>query len=453
MIIRKLIVLFLGILITTSCSDEGPENAPNLEIILSTLNGSNIALANDDVATEVTIVLVFSSSVDPSAFESLFSLSKGGSKVDYSIAYANAAGKVTVTATLDFKTTYLVNLGTEVIGAKGERLAKPLNFSFTTSVDSVIRSMTPCTSVGDCLRTVTLSGSTGVGNFQYYSNYPIYEENAAWENLTHAVIVVHGASHDPDDYFTFMTNTFQSGSHSESTILIAPFFRNTRAESTDDFYWPNTDWRRGSPSSNANRLSSFEALDALIDQLANKDHFPALKKVIVTGHSSGAAFTHVYSASNKSELNYPELDFEYVVANAQFFYYPNNQRVNETTNQLYTPTGCSGYNIWPLGYNATPSYLSNINEGTYNSQFVNRSVTYLLGNGNQSDPTLNTVDCENTLQGSSRYKRGENMYKFMELTYPNTHNHKRVLVNGIGHDGQGMYQSTQFKVLLSQLLQ
>ncbi|MEP4532099.1 MAG: Ig-like domain-containing protein [Cyclobacteriaceae bacterium] len=451
---KKLSILFLffGTLLLSSCGDDGSENSPKLEIILSTLNGSNIALANPDIPSEVTIVLVFSGSVDPTAFENLFSLSTGGSKADYSIAYANAAGKVTVTATLDYATTYTVNLGTEVIGANGERLAKPLNFSFTTSADSVIRSMAPCTSVGDCLRNVTLQGSAGNGVFQFYSNYPIFEENAAWENLTHAVIVVHGASHDPDDYYTFMTNTFQSESHSESTILIAPFFRNTATESSDDFYWPNTDWRRGSPSSNSNRLSSFEALDALIDQLATKDHFPVLEKIIVTGHSSGAAFTQVYSASNRSELNYPEIDFEYVVANSQYFYYPNNQRINESSNQLYTPTGCTGYNIWPLGYSATPAYLSNINSETYNGQFINRSITYLLGNGSQSDPTLNTTNCENTLQGSSRYKRGENMYRFMELTYPGTHNHKRVIVNGIGHDGQGMYQSSEFKTFLKQLV-
>ncbi len=436
-----------------SCSEDGSDNAPTMDIILSTLNGSNTGLSNSNVSPEVTIVLVFSSALNPTSFESLFSISAGGNKVEYTLTYSNATSKVTAVATLDYSTTYTVNLGTEVIGSKGEKLAKPLNFSFTTSQDSVIRSMTPCTSVGDCLRTLTLQGSTGDGNFQYYSNYPIYEENAEWENLTHAVIVVHGASHDPDDYYTFMTNTFQAESHSESTVLIAPFFRDTPTTSSDDFYWPNTDWRRGSPSSNSNKISSFEAIDALIDQLANKDHFPVMEKIIVTGHSSGAAFTHVFSASNRSEINHPTLGFEYVVANAQFFYYPDNQRINEANNQLYTPTGCSGFNIWPLGFLATPSYVSSLVQSTFNSQFVNRSVTYLLGNGNQSDPTLNTSKCENTLQGSSRYNRGENMYRYMELSYPGTHNHKRVVVNGIGHDGQGMYQSSEFKALLSQLLQ
>jgi len=44
------------------------------------------------------------------------------------------------------------------------------------------------------------------------------------------------------------------------------------------------------------------------------------------------------------------------------------------------------------------------------------------------------------------------MFKFMELAYPGIHNQKKVIVNGIGHDGQGMYQSSEFKLLLTHLL-
>jgi len=312
--------------------------------------------------------------------------------------------------------------------------------------------MNPCTNVGDCLRSVELNGSQANGTFEFYSNYPIYEEKAQWENLTHAVIVVHGASHDPQNYYGYMTNTFETQSVSENTVLIAPFFRNTSTGSSQDFFWSNTNWRRGSPSSNSNRISSFGAIDALIDRLSDKDRFPVLTKIIITGHSSGAAFTHVYAAANTSEIKHPSMDFEYVVANSQFFYYPTVQRINESNNQLFTPAGCAAYTVWPLGYNAIPPYLAGVTASTFNSQFVSRNITYLLGNGSQSDPTLNTGDCENTLQGTSRFKRGENMFRFMELSYSGTHTHKRVIVNGIGHDGQGMYQSNEFRTFLTQLL-
>jgi hypothetical protein len=146
------------------------------------------------------------------------------------------------------------------------------------------------------------------------------------------------------------------------------------------------------------------------------------------------------------------MDFEYVPANSQFFYYPTAQRINESTNQLYTPGGCPAYMVWPLGFNAIPPYLAGINANTFNTQFASRKVSYLLGNGNQPDPTLNTTNCENILQGSTRFKRGENMFRYMELAFQGTHNHKKFIVNGIGHDGQGMYQSQEFKDLLQELI-
>ncbi len=443
---------FVASFFILSCGEDESDTAANIEILSATVNGANANGANLNVPLEANIEIVFSSALDPAAFQSAFSISGGNNPVEYTLAYANATSKVTATAILDYNTTYTVSVSNNVIGARGEKLKSPLNFTFKTAEDDVIRAMNPCTNGGDCLRSVELQGSQGAGTFEFYSNYPIYEEKAEWEKLTHAVIVVHGASHDPQNYFTYMTNTFDNQNVAESTVLIAPFFRSTSTGSTDDFYWSNTSWRRGSPSSNTNKLSSFEAIDAIIDQLSDKNRFPVLQKIIVTGHSSGAAFTHVYSAANRSEAKHTSIDFEYVVANSQFFYYPDGRRINESNNQLYTPAGCAGYNIWPLGYNATPAYLSGVNSSTFNSQFVSRKVTYLLGNGNQSDPTLNTQDCENTLQGSSRFRRGDNMFKYMELAYPSTHNHKRVIVNGIGHDGQGMYQSNEFKTFLTQLL-
>jgi ABC-type sugar transport system substrate-binding protein len=75
----------------------------------------------------------------------------------------------------------------------------------------------------------------------------------------------------------------------------------------------------------------------------------------------------------------------------------------------------------------------------------------LLGNGNQSDPSLNTSDCGAVLLGSTRYQRGENMFYFINQKFPDN-NSKQVIVEGIGHNGQAMYQSTEFRDLLNDLL-
>lgn len=423
-----------------------------INILSATLNGADLSTSNLEVLPEAKLVFVFSSAIDANNFRSSFSWRSSAGEVNYMIDLSNASTKVTIDAVLNYSTNYTVTLSQNPIGLNGEILAASKSYELSTAADNVIRSMAPCTSTADCLRNTELQGSTGKGTFEFYSNYPIYEEKAVWENLTHAVIVVHGASHDPENYYSYMTNSLQSESLSDKTILIAPFFRSSSTGSSDDFYWPSTNWRRGNLSSNSNKISSFEAIDFLIDQLGDKARFPVLKKIIITGHSSGAAFTHVFSASNKSEENHPAIEFEYVVANSQFFYYPDGQRINESSNQLYTPADCSAYTIWPLGYNSTPPFLTGVSSSAFNTKFVDRKVTYLLGNGSQSDPTLNIVDCENTVQGSSRYKRGENMFSYMELSYPGTHQHKKVIVNGIGHDGEGMYQSPEFKTLLTDLV-
>lgn len=448
----RLILVIGSLNFILGCGSPDTEPAPKMSILTATINGAAMG-NNTNVPVDASIILVFSAALDQTKFRSELSLLSGASVVNFTVSYANGNTKATIVPELGYAKTYAFTIGTGVIGSAGERFSEPLSFSFTTAEDDVIRSMQPCTSTVDCLRSVALQGSVGLGTFEYYSNYPIYEENAVWENLTQAVIVVHGASYDPDNYFSYFTTTLAALNLSESTILISPFFRQTATGSPEDFYWSGATFRRGNESSNTNKLSSFTVIDKLLTQLANTAHFPVLDKIIVTGHSSGAAFTHVYAGANTSESTYTGIEFEYVVANSQFFYYPDGQRINEADNQLYTPVGCSAYQLWPLGFTTTPPYLSGTTKDNFNTRFVNRSITYLLGNGNQSDPTLNTTNCENTVQGSTRYLRGENMFRYMELVYPAAHNHAKKIVSGIGHDGSGMYQSSEFKSLLTELLQ
>lgn len=450
--VRSIYSCLLLILVLLGCDTMESPTPKNISIISSSLNGAPLGTTNNQVLINTQLVFVFSGSIDVNKFKSSFSLKSLAGEADYSISISNASTKITIDALLKYSTTYTVNIASNPIGTNGEKFESLKIYELSTVADSVIRTMVPCTSTTDCLRKREFEGSTGKGNFEFYSNYPIYNESAVWENLTDAIIIVHGASHDPENYYSYLTNTLQATSLSNKTVLIAPFFRSTSTGSSLDFYWPSTSWNSGSQSSNSNKISSFKIIDELIKQLGNKARFPVLKKIIITGHSSGAAFTHIFSASNTSDGIYPGITFEYVVANSQYFYYPNEKRISEATNQLYTPSNCGAYKIWPLGFGSAPPYLSGVTESTFNSRFIERKVTYLLGNGNQADPTLNTVDCENTLQGSTRFKRGENMFQFMELTYPNSHKHKKVIVNGIGHDGKGMYESPEFKTLLVDIL-
>lgn len=447
-------ILFLSLLLglTWACEEDAPEVDP-ITVLGISVNGVNLVDGTINVPLDAEIELLFSAGLDIPAFEAAFSVRTNGNEVPVSFRYSNASSKAIVsTSGLDFNTSYTLNVARTAIGARQESLAEAILLDFTTRDQGTITQLDPCTSASDaCVQTLNLGPQA---NFDCFSNYPIFSENAKWELLESAVIVVHGQNRNADEYFSWLTSTFNSTALSENTILIAPFFKNQNDANPGEMYWRTTRaWREGQGSDDVSGTSSFAVIDAIIAQLANKDRFPVLKKVIITGHSSGGLWTHLYAASNRAENEHTALEFEYVVANSQYFYYPDEVRYNENSQSFDTPTGCGTFALWPLGYSNVPSYLNGVLEATVNQQLVERKVTYLLGNGSGSDSSLNTSDCDATLLGSTRFRRGENAHLWITSNYPNTNQHQKVIVDGIGHNGQAMYQSTEFRDLLMNLVQ
>ena len=441
-------LLLVAVLLGIGCEKE--EAVPSIELFSAMLNGATLTNGLSEVPLSSTLTLVFSSAIDPAKFEEAFALSPAPQELSF--RYENQSSKVVVDLSLALQTTYQFTIARQGIGQNGGQLETDYSRSFSTVQSEVITSLPPCTSAtNDCLQAVSVAG-TGSGVVQFYGSFPIFEEQANWQELKAAVVVVHGANRDADNYFTILNSTLQALDLSDEVVLLAPAFRNEQEATDEELYWTNTGWRAGNSSLESSAVSSFTVVDQLLEQLADREHFPVLEKVIITGHSSGGLFTHLYAAANEVEDQYPELSFTYVSANSQYFYYPDGRRINEATNDLYTPTDCTGYDIYPLGYNIVPAYLSSTTSADYNSRFLNRALIYLLGNGNGSDPALNTTDCSATLLGSSRYQRGENMYRYLELAFPAEHQHQRQIVEGIGHNGQGMYQSPEFRALLQQIL-
>lgn len=445
---NHLLLLLAIILLPFSCKEDGA--APTLSLFSITLNGANFVDGIANVPTASALAMVFSAAIDPVGFEKEFSIAPA--PVSMAFRYANQSSKVTVDLVLERQTTYQVFIGQGAVGQNGGKLDSPLSRSFTTLEDGIIHALPPCTSAtGECLQAVSVAAG-GTGDLSFYSSFPIYEERAEWRELKAALIVVHGANRDAGNYFNFLAAALQGANLEDKVALIAPFFKTSQEASANELYWSSTGWREGNNSLGPAAVSSFDAVDKLVGQLADQAHFPVLEKIIITGHSSGGLFTHLYAAANKQEGLHPGLAFEYIPANSQYYYYPDGQRIDEATSQLYTPAGCTGYDIYPIGFNILPPYLSETSQEDFNSRFTGRSITYLLGNGTGPDPTLNTADCYATLLGPTRYRRGENMFRYMELAFPGGHGHQKTIVAGVGHDGQGMYQSAEFRSLLQQLL-
>jgi hypothetical protein len=447
---RNLFVLVLLFFLFTGCSnDSGIEELGQINVISLTVEGGKVTSGMDNISINPKLRFVFSRSIDAASFEQALKINPSSNLTITSINFTNNSTVVEVLLNLDYATTYQVMLD-RAIGIKGESLTQSINFSFKTQIDDTIYERPPCLNTSTCKQSTIITHTTGKGNFDFYANYPIYEEKAKWQKLEKAVIVVHGASVNPDDYYRYMTTTLEALGISKKTVLIAPDFKST-AGTSGDLYWSSLGYRDGKASNGTTQISSFEVLDILINRLADKNFFPVLNEIVITGQSSGGLFVHTYAAGNRSESNHKNIHFEYIVSESQYFYYPTNERIDEQTNKVYVPTNCNGLQFWPFGFEVVPKYVSTMDRATFNDRFVNRSITYLLGNGSGSDSELNITDCEAVLSGLSRYKRGENMYLYMNLKYPN-HKHKKTIAQGISHNGSAIYNSPEFRSLLTQLL-
>lgn len=449
-------VLFLTTLLF-ACGKE-KDGGASISLLSITANSGILPDGATNIPTDLNLELTFSAALDIPVFQTAFSLTSSSGAVNPGFSYANASSKAIITVNgLAFNTDYQLKIQKVAIGRNGELLDREISIHFTTADGGVITEMAPCISASSpCLQTAVLTNAAGTTfNFDFFSSYPIYLDNARWEKLENAVIVTHGQNRDADNYFSYLMTTLRNEGLDGNTILIAPFFKSNADATAGDLYWSDSGWREGQNADNPNGdVSAFEVIDRIIARLADKDHFPVLKNLVLTGHSSGALFTQVYAAANKAEALYPDIDFQYVVANSQYFYYPDDVRYQESTGQFVLPAGCTSFNHWPLGFVNPPAYLNGAMESAVDQQIVERQITYLLGDADTiTSGTLNTTDCAAVLLGPNRFKRGEYFYSLLEARYNGIHRSRKVLVPGIGHDAQGMYQSGAFRTLIRDLFQ
>lgn len=447
-IFRKISVLsmILGLLFLVGCNDDDSDLL-SLSILSIIVNGTPLEDGATNVPVNSVIEIAFSSEITPSKFEDLLSITTGSAALDYTVSYSNVSSKAIVAlAQMDANETYSLSIPAGDLGPNGEYFNNGISLSFVTNFGK-----TPCLSATNaCIQTLQVPNGAGDQfNFDMYSNYDFIDDpEFTYNSINQLVIVVHGLTRNANDYFSYMASSLQDINMEENTLLISPYFKDNAAATGDDLYW-DTRWREGANSNNTNAsISSFTAIDAIIENIANSGNFPNLSTIFVTGHSSGAAFAQHYALANRAENTHTNINFEYGIANNQYFYYPDGQRYDESTQQFVTPTGCSGYNFWPYGYEFSVPYLDGIEQQVITEQQVTRNTTYLLGSNDTTNFLLNTTDCQATLLGSNRVKRGENLLLYMQTFYSATNNHDKIIVNNVGHNANGMYNSPEFKQYL-----
>ena len=297
-----------------------------------------------------------------------------------------------------------------------------------------------------CQNSLTV-GTNSEWTFDYYSSFPL----DSVLNVTGAIIVVHGFNRNSDEYFENMLSVVQALTFEDKIMVIAPSF-TTQDDNPDvqEITWTANSWKEGSLSvykTNKQQISSFAIIDKIITDLNNKDNFPNLNTILVTGHSAGAQFTYLYSATNTVEQSLNDIDLLYGVANSSSYLYLNE--VREIDSNYYIPADCNDYNDWPFGLQNRNDYASNLSASEISTQLIMRNVNYFNG---LLDTTAYTYGCEYTLQGANRLDTGQRHFDHLNY-YFSDHNHSFNTIPGAGHDNREMYLSTQFIDLVEQYFQ
>lgn len=444
--IRILLVLITTMVFVRCSSDD--DSLDKLTVYSASINGSELGEDLTNIPLNGTIQIAFSHILDSEAFAEALSFSDAQGEANYTTTLGNAGSKAVISYSgLNPGSTYTIAVEQGALGNNGELLNPGFLGSFTTTNE--VETKTPCIEASEeCMEQIEIAEGF---SFEFYSSFDfVSDADFVWEDIEKVVFSVHGQNRDADEYFRYMTTSIGDIGNLENTLVIAPYFKEEANAADGELFW-DSNWREGANSANSGAdISSFTVLDQLVDYLANAEKFPNLKEINFAGHSSGAAMVQHYAITNTSEAAYSAYDFQYVVANNQYFYYPDGRRYNESTSEFYTPTECTGYDFWPYGYETAPAYVDGMTQEELLQQQISRNTIYLLGTDDtQTEGTLNTTDCAAVLLGSNRLERGRNIFNYFETFYPDN-NQQKIEVEDIGHNANAMFNSIEFKDLLSE---
>ena len=262
-----------------------------------------------------------------------------------------------------------------------------------------------------------------------------------------ALIVIHGRLRNAQTYLHSAEQAASQAGQLSTTLVIAPQFLNesdgTRNALSDSVLrWHANDWMAGDPAVSPAPLSSYAALDQILERLSDRKRFPALREVVIAGHSGGAQVVQRYALTTQADkaLQADGIKVRYVVANPSSYAYFNAQRPIPT----FDAANCPGFNTWKYGLKELPAYAEGLKHRQLEQTYVERDITYLLG-AKDTDPNHPALDksCEAEAQGAFRLERGKNYFEYLTQRHPQGLNQRLVEVPGVGHNGDQMFTSPE----------
>ena len=288
-----------------------------------------------------------------------------------------------------------------------------------------------------------------------------------------AVIAVHGSSRNADEYLCAASEAarLQTYLDPEHVLVVAPWFL---APSDGDvppgfapgreggwpLHWEDNPrpiahtWRYGGDAIEE-PISSFDAIDELVEYFSDRSLFPSLERLAVIGHSAGGQVAHRYALLSSLHILdglVDDLNFRAVAANPRSFTYLTALRHDSTSNAYLPPSredtsDCTQWNEWPWGLDdggsVTASYRDRAIElaggvDELSRRYLSRNVRYLVGTG---DTSILNGYCGDDLQGRCRRERARNYYGSLLQAKTFPVKHTLTEVDGSNHDHTWMFTS------------
>ncbi len=268
--------------------------------------------------------------------------------------------------------------------------------------------------------------------------------SAALPSIARAIVMVPDSRRDAELVLRQTEQTqAAAGVAAETTLLIVPHFLTPEDVAADGLpaatlRWSLAGWKDGSPALGPVPQSSFDVIDAILAQLADAARFPALRLVVLAGHSAGGQMVQRYAVAGHGDgaLAVRHIALRYVVADPSSYAWFGTARPVPVD-----PASCPDFDRWKYGMREVPPYVGPTD--ALERRYIARDVIYLLGE-RDTDPNHPSLDrsCAAEAQGANRYIRGMQYLFGLELRHPNLVRHRILSVPGVGHDSARIFAST-----------
>lgn len=278
-------------------------------------------------------------------------------------------------------------------------------------------------------------------------------------HISSAVIGIHGMARDAAAVLSTLRRARRlsrvDGDDPGPALLLVPVFpvkSDARAGLVPDDVpcWSAQGWKEGNRSvgldgrSPLPRLPSFAVIDLVLERLADRQLYPALRRVALVGHSAGGQVVQRHAAASAlpDRLTAAGVTVLHLVANASSYLYLDERRPT-AGGGFARPAAddCPDWNRYKYGLEEPNSYVGTSSTALILDRFRRRDLVYLLGTADDdmAHPELDR-SCAARLQGCHRLERGRQYHAHLAsvLGPEAAAQHRLVLIEGVGHDARGM---------------